>query len=120
MYFLLQNLLEVKLEPEEYPEDGMDAEDDNDQPPPPPPEVSFMEQQPEVTLRNVGCATSSTSLPSVFLPQQTTSEKTSHNIIPRRNSHEKTSSAANLQPEFPQDPSCKGSICKSKIIISYY
>ncbi|XP_071550070.1 uncharacterized protein [Panulirus ornatus] len=103
----IRTLLEVKLEPEEYPEDGMDPEDDNDQPPPPPPEVSFMEQQPEVTLRNVGGATSSSSLPSVFLPQQTTSEKTSHNIIPRRNSHEKTSSAVNLQPEFPQDPSCQ-------------
>ncbi|XP_037785082.1 protein tramtrack, alpha isoform-like isoform X3 [Penaeus monodon] len=98
----IRNLLEVKLEPEEYPEDGLDHEDDTDQPPPPPPEVSFMEQPPDIVVRTSGGATSSLGLPSVFLPQQTTSDK-SHQ---RRNSHEKTSSAS-LQPEFPQDPSCQ-------------
>lgn len=102
----IRTLLEVKMEPEEYPEDGVDLDDENDQPPPPPPEVSFMEQQPEA-LRNMGGATSSVNLPSVFLSQHTSSEKTCHNVIPRRNSHEKTSSAVNLQPEFPQDPSCQ-------------
>lgn len=100
---LIQNLLEVKLEPEEYPEDELEQELE---PPPPAPEVSFMEQQPDVSLKNLGVATTSVSVPSSFLSQQA-SEKGSHHIIPRRNSHEKTSSHVNLQPEFPQDPSCE-------------
>lgn len=93
----------MKLEPEEYPEDEMEQDLE---PPPPPPEVSFMEQQPDVSLKNLGVATTSASMASGFLSQQA-SDKASHHIIPRRNSHEKTSSAVNLQPEFPQDPSCK-------------
>lgn len=99
----IRNLLEVKLEPDEYPEDELEQELE---PPPPPPEVSFMEQQPDVSLKNLGVATTSVNVPSAFLSHQG-SEKASHHIIPRRNSHEKTSAAANLQPEFPQDPSCQ-------------
>lgn len=99
----IRNLLEVKLEPEEYPEDELEQDLE---PPPPPPEVSFMEQQPDMNLKSLGVATTSASVASGFLSQQS-SDKASHHIIPRRNSHEKTSSAVNLQPEFPQDPSCQ-------------
>ena len=91
------------MEPEEYHEDELEQEME---PPPPPPEVSFMEHQPEVTLKNLGVATTSASMASGFLSHQA-ADKASHHIIPRRNSNEKTSSAVNLQPEFPQDPSCK-------------
>lgn len=101
--------MEVKLEPEEYPEDELEQELE---PPPPPPEVSFMEQQPDVSLKNLGVATTSVNVPSAFLSHQG-SEKASHHIIPRRNSHEKTSAAANLQPEFPQDPSCKYALIRA-------
>ncbi|KAK3882165.1 hypothetical protein Pcinc_013439 [Petrolisthes cinctipes] len=102
----IRNLLEVKMEPEEYPED--EADEENEQPPPPPPEVSFMEQQPDTIVKNFSTgAASSIGLPSVFLPQQTTSDKSSHHMMSRRNSHEKNTATANLQPEFPQDPSCQ-------------
>lgn len=103
----IRNLLEVKLEPDEYPDDGIDPDDDSDHPPLPPPEINFVEQSPDVPpIRVAGGSTSSLSLPSVFLSHHHGgSEKSSHQILPRRNSHEKSS--ASLHLEFPQGPSCQ-------------
>ncbi|XP_064081696.1 broad-complex core protein isoforms 1/2/3/4/5-like [Macrobrachium nipponense] len=101
----IRNMLEVKMEPDEYPEDGVDLGEEADHNPLPTPEINLLEQSPDVPPRTGGGSTSSMSIPSVFLPQHIASEKPNRHLLQKRNSQEKSS--AGLHLEFPQGPSCK-------------
>ncbi|XP_068225916.1 protein bric-a-brac 1-like [Palaemon carinicauda] len=101
----IRNMLEVKMEPDEYPEDGVDLGEEVDHHPLPAPEINLLEQSPDAPLRTGGGSTSSLSIPSVFLPQHIASEKSNRHLLSKRNSQEKSS--ASLHLEFPQGPSCQ-------------
>lgn len=97
----IQNMLEVKMEPSEYGDNGdFERETSNL-----PGDLNYIEQQQEVLHSAKG--TSALTIPSshpVFTmsgARRNQQEKSSA----RRNSHEKTATQ-NLQPEFPVEPNC--------------